>query len=162
MPCPGPRPATDRFRFFIPAVPHLLAVYITLHLRRFGGIFPAEAAALAVEAAHLPGFASEIGCAWPHSVGSGPFYFHFIMHLHICQAKYYVRNEKYSAPSAHVRVITTGFSASEVYITPFADSVEISASPLSAPKPGAICPPRPTKVGIESKKGCNSVTVGVR
>ncbi|MCI7810703.1 MAG: hypothetical protein MR552_01980 [Clostridiales bacterium] len=72
---------------------------------------------MAIEAAHLPGFASEIGRARPHGVGSGPFYFHFIMRLHICQENYYVCHEIFSAPSAHVRVRVTGFSLSTVYIT---------------------------------------------
>lgn len=86
-------------------------------LRRFDSVFPAEAAGLAIEAAHLPGFASESGRARPHGVGSGPFYFHFIMHLHICQADDYECNEIFSAPSAHVRVCVTGFSLFAVYIT---------------------------------------------
>lgn len=76
----------------------------------------AETAGLAIEAVHLPGFASETGLLRPHGVGSGPFYFHFIMHLHICQAKYYAHHGKISVPSTHVRVFVTGSSLFVVYI----------------------------------------------
>nr|DAJ42317.1 MAG TPA: hypothetical protein [Caudoviricetes sp.] len=84
------------------------------------------------------------------------------MHLHICQVCDYECHEIFSAPSAHVRVCVTGFSLLPVYITLIANPVEISASPLSAPKPPSDHPPRPTKVGREGKKGCNFVTAGVR
>jgi hypothetical protein len=85
MPCSGPQPDAKEICRSIPTVLHLLEVYITPRSRRFGGVFAAQRADLAIEAAHSPGFAWEIGRLRPRGVGSGPFYFHFIMHLHICQ-----------------------------------------------------------------------------
>ena len=94
--------------------------------------------------------------------GVHPFYFHFIMHLHICQAERYLIIAFSRMQISPARVISPEMPGVLVDITVNSAFACFLFVPTLCVKPGQNSLLRSTNAGKESKKGCNLVTLGVK